>query len=206
MGKIESLIKLALIMMVPIMTVALCVSIAKLFKSYKKIKNDGYTEFVFRLITLLCVVVSFVVWVSHPDMYRIVLTAIGIPVIHTVLFMIVCSLSSNYVKESKLLMFATILSFVAYPIMYIFMPGDAHIGSYGTGLFGFVTDGPTVQLCLDIALRGLQVSTFIMILQTLIMFVVKKGNSKKAEENPIEECSEEQTDPDNTESEGVSNE
>lgn len=179
--EIINIIKIVLGMMVPVVVVSLLVCIIKTKKSFALSKETGsYSEAGIRLTTLILSLLSLGLWVAFADIYRIVLTAMGVPLIHWMLFVIVNNLAAKRVNKSKILYISTLMSFVVFIAFYVMFPGGNIAGSYNTCLFGLITNPDTISWISEVSFYVLRASMVIMIIQTILMIVI---NCKKTTEN-----------------------
>ncbi len=179
--EIINIIKIALGMMVPVVAVSVLVCIIKTKKSFSLAKETGsYIEAGIRLTTLILSVVSLGLWVAFADIYRIVLTAMGVPLIHWMLFVIVNNLAAKRVKKSKVLYISTLMSFLVFIAFYVMFPGGNVAGNCNMCLFGLITDPDTIAYISEVSFYVLRASMVIMIIQTIMMIVI---NGRKTTEN-----------------------
>ena len=87
------------------------------------------------LIIISSVFVMLASWIFNMGWYRVILTWIPIPLIHTIAFLIINIKSANRVSNYKFLRKYIILSSVTYLVTYLFLPDGGDVG----GMYAFFT-------------------------------------------------------------------
>ena len=80
------------------------------------------------LVIISSVFVTLVSWIFNMGWYRVILTWIPIPLIHTIAFLIINIKSANRVSIYKFLRKYIILSSVTYLLAYLLLPDGGDIG------------------------------------------------------------------------------
>ena len=97
--------------------------------SRKTEKTNGEKAIVYRAVTVLCVVIMLASWIVNIGWYRIILTWIPIPLIHTVAFIIVnLKAISNMGRADKLKKYIP-WSWGTYLTAYLLFPDGGDDGS-----------------------------------------------------------------------------
>ncbi len=97
-------------------------------KEYKRDKGNGCgSTKKWRMLAILSVVIMSLSWIFNMGWFRVILTWIPLPLIHTIVFLLINIKTANKVSSFKRLKKYIILSCITYLLPYLLFPdgGDA---------------------------------------------------------------------------------
>lgn len=134
-------------------------------KEAQFVKNNGYSiskKWYWMIIS--SVVIMFISWVFNLGWFRVILTWIPIPLIHTIVFLVINIKSVNRVSAFRYLEKYIILSSGTYLLAYLLFPdfGDVD-GAYC--FFGLIRNGVNVGVMMAMSVAVFAVNIVVLVLE-----------------------------------------
>ena len=165
----------------PIMAVAVLVAVGacivwgtvRAVRSARTPQKQGDKKtYGYYIVTLLCVAVMFISWIVNIGWYRIILTWIPIPLIHTIAFVVIDFKAATNVAHSDKLKKYIPLSWATYLAAYLLFPDGGDEGTVRV-FFNLIQNDVlcTVAMCASIILFA-----FNVVILSLEYDINKKSN------------------------------
>lgn len=146
-----------------------------------KAKESGdYTKVKHNLIVVLCLITAFISWVTNFGLIRFIMTFLGIPFIHALIFFFVNNFAVLYIKKSNSLKVLTICSYISYILGYAFLPdgwNEAYV------FFGLIHNEFIIDASLAIAGIGFLGSGGLLLTQLIMSIVISVQAKRLNKEN-----------------------
>lgn len=130
-------------------------------------KTKDYTRFEYTLAALVCMFVAGVSWITNLGWFRIYITILAIPFIHTVAFFFVNYFSAARIDNSPWLRRLTPASYITYLAGYLLFPDVADVGGMYM-FFGFIRNDAIAALCGWLAVAAFVANVIITVCQLIL--------------------------------------
>ena len=152
-----------------LITVAVVVGVIQgiryIIRSYKQAKfNDDSMAKKWLTVTILCVVIMLLSWIFNMGWYRVILTWIPLPLIHTIIFLRLNIKASYKVSSYKSLGKYMVLSCITYLLPYLFFPDGGDLGEMYL-FFGLIRNNTVANIMVYIASIALSLNIAALILE-----------------------------------------
>ena len=136
-------------------------------KKYKQSKfNGNKTAKKWYVVIILSVVIMILSWIFNMGWFRVVLTWLPLPLIHTIAFLFINIKTANKVSSFKKMKKYIILSCTTYLLSYLLFPDGGDVGSMYL-FFGLIRNDMIANIMMYIAPIIFIVNITVLILECL---------------------------------------
>ena len=144
----------------------------------RAIKNGNKEKVIGDVISILCILIAVVSWITNMGWYRFIMMMIALPFIHAVAFFFINHFSVAYMNQFRMLKMIIIFSYIFYLTGYIFLPDGGDIGPMYV-FFGLVHSDSIIELCFVISTIGFLGNVACSIIQIIGSIKLKKSKTVK---------------------------
>ena len=125
------------------------------------------------VIMILCILIVAASWILNMGWYRVILTWLGVPFVHPVIFAIINAKAlPNLIHSAKLRVY-TLITYITYVLMYAFFPDGGDVGSAYV-FFGLINNSIAVHI-----LSVLSAVSLVAYIVCTILQISESGKVKK---------------------------
>ncbi len=123
------IIPILIIFVMCAVVIGIVIAVRSILKECKRDKVNGNgTEKKWYTFIILSVIIMFLSWIFNMGWYRVILTWVPLPLIHTIVFLLINIRAANNVSSLKSLRKYIILSCITYLLPYLLFPDGGDIG------------------------------------------------------------------------------
>ena len=122
------------------------------------------------IIMVICILIASASWILNMGWLRLILTWFAVPFIHPIIFVVINSKALPNIIYSAKLKIYTLITYITYVLMYVFLPDGGDIGPMYT-FFGLISN--------DLAVNVLTVLSEVCLIAYITFTILQITENKK---------------------------
>lgn len=140
-------------------------------------ETKKHTRLTYNLLAVLLIIMAGASWILNIGWLRLIMTFLGVPLLHAVAFVFICNFSLTYADKSAKLKKYVVFSFVTYLLGYLLLPDAGDRGPMYM-LFGLIRSDTAAHIFISLSSASFIANIILLILQIAERNRIKKEISK----------------------------